>query len=429
MLLTAGTRGDVEPFIALARQAVAEGHIVRVALPDGSDVDTSGIDTVSLHINFAGLISTQGVSPLATIRTFRSSIRPATREMLITAARESVAFRPHVIVYHPKVLSAPLAAAALGVPHILAEIVPVLTPTRDFPAAGLMGLNLGVLNRATYGLAASASQMFATELAAVANGLSLSPAARITPPVMSLVPVSRTLLPRPADWPHSTHITGAWTQTIRSANNIFSTADASLREFLRGGPFVYAGFGSMVAGDAAARGRAIITAARARGLRTLIATGWGGIVVPPDMRGSDVLVVDSVPHALVFPRAFAVIHHGGSGTTHAAVRAGVPSIVVPFIADQPFWGKRLQRKGLGPAPIPYWRMTAARLERALALAPLYRHTVVLVAQQMAAERAGVEAALTLIVNQVRTRRRGPLLSVRTGAASTPPGATVTRPTI
>lgn len=109
------------------------------------------------------------------------------------------------------------------------------------------------------------------------------------------------------------------------------------------GDFVYAGFGSMKSGDAVKRGGMVVAAARRNGLKTLVAEGWGGIEIPAAARGGDVLVRKSVPHDLVLPRAAAAIHHGGAGTVPAVARAGIPSVMVPFIADQPFWGRVLQR--------------------------------------------------------------------------------------
>lgn len=85
-------------------------------------------------------------------------------------------------------------------------------------------------------------------------------------------------------------------------------------------------------------------------------------------RGGDVLVRESVDHRLVLPLASAAIHHGGAGTVHAVARAGIPSVVVPFIADQPFWGHRLHERGLAPEPVPYRKVTSDRLTEALAQA-------------------------------------------------------------
>jgi sterol 3beta-glucosyltransferase len=78
-----------------------------------------------------------------------------------------------------------------------------------------------------------------------------------------------------------------------------------------------------------------------------------------------VFVIDSVPHAWLFPRAAAVVHHGGAGTTAAGLRAGVPSVIVPFFGDQPFWGQRVAQLGVGPAPIPRRELTVERLAQAI----------------------------------------------------------------
>ena len=173
------------------------------------------------------------------------------------------------------------------------------------------------------------------------------------------------------------------------------SADPAVEAFISGGPYLYAGFGSMAIGDASARGRAIVEAARAREMRVLIATGLGGIAVPVELAGDDVLVVRSVDHAAVLPSASAAIHHGGVGTVHAAARAGVPSIVVPFIADQPFWGAHLHRVGLAPAPIPQQRFTRARLGTALDAVGSYRQRNREVSTAVAAED-GIAVALALV---------------------------------
>jgi sterol 3beta-glucosyltransferase len=359
MLLTAGTRGDVEPFFALARAAGARGHEVRTAIPENSGADTAGLDTVSLRMDFAQLVSDQGVSPRAAARTFKTVIRPAVGRLLSAAVEHIVAFAPDVVVYHPKVLSAPAAAQRLGIPSVLVETVPALTPTREFPSPIIPAASLGPLNRFSYLPARVATLMFRRELQAA---LDLLPPGRApaTGTRATLIPVSPHLLPRPADWPASVHLTGHW-----AAEPAALEIDDELKAFLAGGDFVYAGFGSMKAGDSRERGAAVIEAARRNGLRALVATGWGGIEVPAAVMGGDVLVRESVAHHMVLPRAAATIHHGGAGTVHAVARAGIPSVVVPFIADQPFWGALLHRRGLGPQPVPYRKLTADRLARAL----------------------------------------------------------------
>ena len=212
LLLTAGSRGDVEPFLVLARRARQEGHDVRLGVT--SDfvelARGSGVEVTALEGNFTVLVERQGVSVTRALRAYRSVIRPMMAAILRSAARAAVAYRPDVIVYHPKVLSAPAAAQRLGVPHVLVEIVPTVTPTRAFPAAGVTTRNLGSLNLLTYRAAPAAERMFAGPLRQVRTELGLPALGPAPAPALTLVPVSPTLLPRPTDWPESTQITGAW---------------------------------------------------------------------------------------------------------------------------------------------------------------------------------------------------------------------------
>jgi sterol 3beta-glucosyltransferase len=390
LLVTAGSRGDVEPFALLARRLQSAGHSPRLVVPDNSGVDLDGLEVGSLGVDYSSLVQDLGVSPLASARSFRERVRPAMAQVILQGAREAVETRPDVIVAHPKVLSAPDAAAALGVPYVRVESVPSMTPTREFPAPGVVGGDLGPLNRLTYALAAGAAAMFRREAEQARELLPDRASDGRAPITAALIPVSSVLLPRPADWPDSAHLTGSWI-----ADHEAPPLDEATRQFIEGGPFVYAGFGSMAAGDAAARGRAIVAAARRRALRVLLATGWGGIEVPTDLRGADVHVVESVPHDRVLPRALVAIHHGGAGTVHSVARAGVPQVVVPFIADQPFWGALLERRGLGSAPIRYRRLTEERLVRALGEAIECRPEAAAAADRMRGED-GLGAAVSVL---------------------------------
>ncbi|MCO1660579.1 glycosyltransferase [Pseudonocardia humida] len=368
MFMTAGSRGDVDPFIALARRAQSAGHEVRVAVTGDfvGHVQAAGLDVAGLDGDYSALVGAQGASAWAAMRSFRTVIRPMMAGFLRSAADAALSYRPDVLVHHPKVLSAPLAAARLGIPHVLVEIVPTITPTRQFPAAGVTGRDLGRLNPLTYRFVAGAGAMFAGPLREIRADLGLPVRGEVPGPALTLVPVSPTLLPRPGDWPGTTQITGAWLEPVGAGSAVL---DADLDAFLGSGEVVYAGFGSMALGDASARGAAVAAAVRASGRRLLAVTGWGGLRVPPDLVGEDVLVREAVPHAEVLERCVAAVHHGGAGTVHAAVRAGVVSVCVPFLADQPFWGALLHRRGFSAAPVPVRRLTAARLGTALGTLP------------------------------------------------------------
>ncbi|GAA1958215.1 glycosyltransferase [Microbacterium aquimaris] len=400
LLITAGSRGDVEPFLALARRLATEGHQAHVALPDNSGADTEGVVTISLGADFTRVIEQQGVSPVTAMRSLRTVVRPIMRAVFLGAVRAARETSPDVILYHPKVLSAPLAADVLGVPHIVAELVPAMTPTRAFPAAGTVPFSLGPLNRVTYAGATGARRMFAADLDAASRELGRPERPRQDSPASSnLVPVSPAVLERPDDWPVTTTLTGAWTGGGHAQDR---PVDAELAQFLDG-EVLYAGFGSMAASGATRRGRAVVEAARSQGLRALVVTGLGGLGVDEDLRGDDVLVREAVDHHAVLPRVVAAVHHGGVGTVHAALGAAAPSVIVPFIADQPFWGARLAAAGLGPSPIRASRLDIARLSRAIERIDRYRPATTEAAERMRAEDGTGTA--TRILERISDARR------------------------
>jgi sterol 3beta-glucosyltransferase len=119
----------------------------------------------------------------------------------------------------------------------------------------------------------------------------------------------------------------------------------------------------MGGGHAERRAGIVVEALRASGQRGLLASGWGGL--KPASLPPDVFLVDAVPHDWLFPRVAAVVHHGGAGTTAAGLRAGRPTVICPFLADQPFWGRVVHGRGVGPKPIPQRRLTVTSLAAAI----------------------------------------------------------------
>jgi sterol 3beta-glucosyltransferase len=178
-------------------------------------------------------------------------------------------------------------------------------------------------------------------------------------PLPVLYAFSRHVRPIPADYPAHAHVTGYW--FLRSGDSW--TPPAELRRFLDDGPPpVYVGFGSMGFGAGAGRRyAAIIEAVRGVGTRAIISSGWN-TTAAIDPGGDDILVIESAPHDWLFPQVSAVVHHGGSGTTGAGLRAGRPTLICPVLGDQPFWAQQVHRLGAGPEPLPWRRLTAGRLE-------------------------------------------------------------------
>jgi len=159
---------------------------------------------------------------------------------------------------------------------------------------------------------------------------------------------------------------------------------------------VYVGFGSMHLANPAETTALVVKALAATRQRGVLLTSVGGFL--PENLPDSIFGVQSVPHDWLFPRMAAVVHHGGAGTTATALRAGVPSIGVPFFADQPFWTRRLTNSGAAPAPIQYRRLTVERLANAIRLAttdPAMKRRAALLGEGVRAEN-GVARAVDVI---------------------------------
>jgi sterol 3beta-glucosyltransferase len=192
---------------------------------------------------------------------------------------------------------------------------------------------------------------------------------------------STALVPRPSDWRPGLEVVGPWWPYVDTDRRL----PPELEEFLAAGPRpVFIGFGSMAAGHGERLGDVAVRALRRAGLRGILQTGSAGLVAD----GDDVLTIGDVPHALLFPRVAAVVHHAGAGTAAAGLRAGVPAVPVPVTADQPFWAGRLAALGAATAPIPFKALTAEGLADALGKVvrqQAYAHAASIAGQHMATE--------------------------------------------
>ena len=197
---------------------------------------------------------------------------------------------------------------------------------------------------------------------------------------------SRHLVPRPADWPDNVAVCGIWTPPPADWS-----PPPALGDFLAVGEApIYVGFGSMALAEPRPLLAALVAAIVGR--RALFYPGWSGIAAPE--LPANFHIVGATPHDWLFPRTAMAIHHGGSGTAHAAACAGVPSIVAPFAGDQPFWADRLRRAGVAPAPLKVRAPDAAAIRRAIAFASRdeVRSRASALGQAMAAE-TGVASAI------------------------------------
>jgi len=173
---------------------------------------------------------------------------------------------------------------------------------------------------------------------------------------------SPALIPKPKDWGANINISGFYFLDL--ATNY--TPDPDLKAFLDAGPPpVYIGFGSIVLDDPNAMTELLFEAVKKSGQRALISKGWGGMGADELGKPDDVFMLGNIPHDWLFKRVSCVVHHGGAGTTAAGITAGRPTVVVPFFGDQQFWGNMVCRAGAGPEPIPHKQLTADNLSNAI----------------------------------------------------------------
>jgi sterol 3beta-glucosyltransferase len=179
-------------------------------------------------------------------------------------------------------------------------------------------------------------------------------------PITKLYSYSEIVVPRPTDWDESSVVTGYW--FLDTPANW--QPDPELVRFIQEGSTpVYIGFGSMFMSGGKQKTEIALQALRLAGQRGILATGWGGLTA--DSTSKEIFVLEAVPHDWLFPKVAAIVHHGGAGTTGAAIRAGKPQIICPFVGDQSFWGHRVAVLGVGTAPVPQAKLTAEKLAEAI----------------------------------------------------------------
>ncbi len=367
LVVTYGTEGDTRPLVMLCHGLMQGGHEVML-LAEGGTLDSARVLGVP-HAALEGDIHDEVVALVSR----GNNLGAAARGLARMAARHVPAWMRQsdaAAVGCDAVLTGGLAAFVgmsvaeqHGVPVIGLGMIP-LTPTRLFPTPFLPGLRLpGVLNRLSYSAVNQAVwRTFKRPVNDARQAMGMPARRSLWRDVPMLYGISPSLLPEPVDWSADHHVCGQW-----RAPDMGWQPDAELQAFLQAGPApVYLGFGSMTGFDREQVLPALLDALAPR--RVLLSPGWAGLPkmpLPPS-----VFVVGAVPHEALFPRCAFVIHHGGSGTTHSACRAGVPSLVMPFAADQFFWARRLRDVGVAPEALSVKRLDAASLARAIAFVEL-----------------------------------------------------------
>ena len=379
VIIATGSRGDVEPYIALGVGLKKVGHHVRlVSHTNYADlINPYGLEFWPVDVNVQDIAQSQEMSDRLGGGNFFKVMSLMAKEAernahhLTKVGLSACPGMDIILAGLGGTFVGVALAEKLGLPLVQAYYIP-FTPTRQFPSFLIpeMPFQLGgSFNRFSYHLARQVMwQGFRrADIMARRNELEL-PAApfwgtydgKFAKQNPVLYGFSSSVIPQPPDWGDENRITGYW---FLEAEDDWA-APKSLVEFLQAGPPpVYVGFGSMSNKKPEEIARLVLDALAKTHQRGIIQSGWGG------MRADDlpdtVFRLESAPFSWLFPRMAAVVHHGGAGTTAAGLRAGVPSIVTPVFADQPFWGHRVAQLGVGPSPIPLRKLTVDLLAQAI----------------------------------------------------------------
>jgi UDP:flavonoid glycosyltransferase YjiC (YdhE family) len=396
--MTIGTRGDVQPYIALGLGLKAAGHEVTIAtlVEFEALVTAYGLQFDTIRGDFLKTAQSGGDQKLS-FKLIREWVEMAHETL---ADEWASAQSADVLIYSPAALGGYHIAEKLGIPTFAAFPAPMYSPTREFPSPYFPFTNLGPFNKLSHQFLIKAGPSLYRKpiLKWRRDVLGLPPVKDETilygKPVPKLYAFSEAIVPRPADWDETSIVTGYW--FLDAPANW--QPDPKLVKFLQEGSTpVYIGFGSMFIGGGKQKTEMVLEALRLAGQRGILATGWGGLT--EDNTSKDIFVLDSVPHDWLFPKVAAVVHHGGAGTTGAALRAGKAQVICPFVGDQFFWGRRVADLSVAPPPIPQAKLTAEKLANAIQSAVLdnnIRQRAHLLGETIRAEN-GIERAVKHIL--------------------------------
>jgi sterol 3beta-glucosyltransferase len=414
LILAEGTRGDIQPCLALAEALNAAGHQPLVV----GWTHGVGFDDAESLASFRAVGHTNVSQPrrAAAAKVTHGGIRGAWARVELARAMRPVlaatldeiwavaAEGADVVVHQPGVMAAQHIAEKLQVPAVVMAFTPAYVPTREMPNPILPPrLRIpGLLNRATYAITPLLHAPYQGAISAWRRQVLQLPSRRgqrnplLLPdgrPSPVLGAYSRHVVPAPRDAPAHLHTTGYWFSAIPA----YWQPPAELAAFLgRGDPPVYIGFSGTSVADPDRAWRTVLGAIQRARVRAVIATGWGGGFGASSR--AEIHVTSGVPHAWLFPRVAAVVHHAGAGTTAAALAASRPQVLCPFSFDQPFWGAQMRRLGVADTDLPLRSHTpqtlAAAIGRAVNDAALTRRAQAI--GSLISGESGAETAVRLL---------------------------------
>ena len=376
-ILTHGSRGDVQPFLALAVGLQKAGHSVLLAAPYrfANFIEQYNVSFAALPGNpeqLSALFNNAGQNPFRVIRSLSQyvfEIAPDVIRVAVAACADAEC------IIHSFLFTAGgyTIACQHGVPDISIQTFPIFAPTTAFPNVAVAKLPPGWLSYTSHWFFDHVFRYGGNSgyarIRRAHPDLPLSPTvlwpftpSPARPHTPLLFAFSQSVIPPPPEWqklPHL-HIPGY----LFLEDNSYQPPQL-LTDFLAGGRApVCITFGSMINRDMEHIRTIVLEALQRTHQRAIILTGWGEWGISSTTK-ADILTLESASHEWLFPRCKLVIHHGGAGTTAAALRSGVPSLVIPLAGDQLFWAKRVDFLGVGPASITLKRLSAEKLAQAL----------------------------------------------------------------
>ncbi|MBL8131590.1 MAG: glycosyltransferase family 1 protein, partial [Anaerolineae bacterium] len=379
-IIAIGSRGDVQPIVALGRGLLDAGYTVRIVTLESFEamVRGQGLEFFSVEGDAQALTNEmilarmkgKGLNLFSMYRGIMRTFGAITQSYQQAFAADTLRDSDAILSQLPGGFYGYDLAEALCIPYIALSVIPQEV-TGAYPLSLLpMRFSLGSwYNPLTYYLGQQlAWHPFRKPINVFRRQLGLPPASfwwgnmrrMKRERILVIQGFSKQVIPTQPEWGEHVHTTGYWSLDESG----WQPSDALLRFLNAGDPPVFIGFGSMPVPDPQGTTTLILKGLRRAGKRGILGAGWSkiGAVELPET----VFALDYAPYAWLFPRMAAVIHHGGSGTTGFALRSGVPSMVVPFTADQPFWGRRTHELGVGSAPIPFSKLTTETLSHAIA---------------------------------------------------------------
>ena len=371
-ILTYGSRGDIQPFIPLSLGLMARGHSVKLAAPARfkSLIEEHGIRSVSLAGDPAELSRRLNDSGNNFVKMVRGLMDHAIEigADVLRQTEEACSDSDLIIHTFMHAVGAHTLAREKNIPDVHVQLFPIFTPTGDYPNVTLPDLRLRSLNRLTHELSRLITVWTSrVGFEQVRRRAGLPKRKLYSPfdddPLRPRTPIlcawSPSVIAASSDWSSNVHVTGYYFLT---SDNSYQPPN-KLQEFLDlGKPPICISFGSMINRDAKRIEKTIRDALKQTNHRGIFLSGWNSV---GNQSSSEMLYLDAASHQWLLPRCKMIIHHGGAGTTSAGLRAGIPNIVIPFTADQPFWGRRVHTIGAGPKPILVKSLSAEKLTRAI----------------------------------------------------------------